>query len=169
MRQRLVHSPLISGLAFVGSMTVAFMATKSHAALPLLAIGLPALHGALTAKSALQAPPSTPTSPRNITLELVCAGMLGMAFLVVLLGRENVLGWLLGWSIAAIATLVLVVSTALDLQQRRQHSVSRGDIQARLVMQSCALVIYGLLVLWMASVVMLWLALWLSGEPYMGN
>lgn len=168
MRQKLVNSPIPSGLVFIGSMMAAFMATKSHATLPLLAIGLPALHGALTAKSALQSPPSTPTNPRNITLELVCAGMLGLAFGVALIGRETVFGLLLGWSIAAIATLVLVVSTALNLRRWQPPGPPKGT-KTRLALQICALVVYGLLVLWMASVMMLWLALWLSGEPYMGN
>src|SRR5512146_3225071 len=97
MAQRLANSPITMGLAFVGSMAAAFMVTKSHAALPLLAAGLPALHGTLTAKSALQALPITPNHPRKTTLELLCAGALGLAFVITLIGRENALSWLAGW------------------------------------------------------------------------
>lgn len=168
MAQRLANSPLTMGLAFVGSMVTAFMITKS-AVLPLLAAGLPALHGALTAKSALQSSSPQPTNARNITLELLCAGGLGLAFLITLIGRENVLAWLVGWVIAAISTLILVISATLDLRQQRQHPSPHSGTKTRLVLQIFALVIYGLLVLWMASVVGLWLLLWLSGESYMGN
>lgn len=168
MAQRLANSPLTMGLAFVGSMVAAFMLTQS-AALPLLAAGLPALHGALTAKSALQSSRPTPTNARNTTLELLCAGGLGLAFLITLIGRENVLAWLVGWVIAALSTLILVIAAVLDLRQRRQHPSPHSGTKTRLVLQICALVVYGLLVLWMASVVGLWLLLWLSGESYMGN
>lgn len=168
MAQRFANSPLIMGLAFVGSVVIAFMVTTRYA-LPHLAVGLPALHGALTAKSALQSPPSTPTNPRNITLELICAGWLGLAFLIPLIGRGHVFGLLLGWSVAAITTLVLVISTALDLGQKQRHPGPQGATRIRLTIQSCTLVVYSLLVLWMAVVVLLWLAVWLSGEPYMGQ
>lgn len=77
MAQRLANSPLTMGLVFWGSMVAAFMITRSIA-LPLLAAGLPAWHGALTAKSVLQASPATPTHSRNTTLELVCAWGLGL-------------------------------------------------------------------------------------------
>ena len=155
-------------LVFLGSMVTAFMITKS-AALPLLAAGLPALHGGLTAKSVLRSSPTTPTYVRNTTLELVCAWGLGLASLVTLIGRSNVLGWLLGWGIAAISTLILVVDTALDCRQQRQHPDLYRATKIRLVLQICALVVDGLLLLWMAAVVGLWLIVWLSGEPYMGN
>ncbi len=42
---------------------------------------------------------------------------MGLAFVVTLIGRENVLAWLVGWVIAAISTLILVISTTLDLRQ----------------------------------------------------
>jgi hypothetical protein len=94
---------------------------------------------------------------------------MGLAFVVTLIGRENVLAWLVGWVIAAISTLILVIAAVLDLRQQRQHPSPPSDTKTRLVLQICALVIYGLLVLWMASIVGLWLLLWLSGESYMGN
>lgn len=168
MTQRLANSPITMGLVFLGSMAAAFMVTKS-ATLPLLAAGLPALHGALTAKSALQAASNPPTHARNTTLELGCAWGLGLAFVVTLIGRDNVLAWLVGWPMAAIATLILVIATALDFRQQRQHPELCRATKTRLMLQICALVVYSLLALWMAAVAGLWLLVWLSGEPYMGN
>jgi hypothetical protein len=57
MRPAFANSPLVSALVFFGAIAIAFMATKSRNALPLLAMGLPALHGGLTARSALQSLP----------------------------------------------------------------------------------------------------------------
>jgi hypothetical protein len=94
---------------------------------------------------------------------------MGLAFLITLIGRENVLAWLVGWVIAAISTLILVIAAVLDLRQQRQHPSPPSDTKTRLVLQICALVVYGLLVMWMASVVGLWFLVWLSGESYMGN
>lgn len=159
------------GLGFLGAMVASFIVTKS-AALPLLAAGLLALHGALTAKSALQAssnPPTHSRKTRKTTLELGCAWGLGLAFVVTLIGRDNVLAWLVGWPMAAIATLILVIATALDFRQQRQHPELCRATKTRLMLQICALVVYSLLALWMAAVAGLWLLVWLSGEPYMGN
>lgn len=168
MTQRSANASLVLGLVFFGAVAVTFLVTQ-NTGFPFLVTRLPAVHGLLTALSALQAQGSTSARPRDIPLELGCASGLSLAFPVAWLGHGSMVGLLAGWGMVLLATLTLVLATALEIRQLPRIQRFQGSTNVRFLAQGLALLIYGLITLWLAYLAAVWLMVWLSGEPYMGR
>jgi hypothetical protein len=143
----LVQSPWAQGLPIMGL------------------LALPGIQGALTAKNAFDQSRLARFSPILVSVELVCAGFLVVAAGVALLGAKSLPMLYGSWVVAAIATLMLVIVAALDLTGGIRHRQNQRRALLKLLLQSVALILYIILLLWMG----LLLFLSLTGESYMGN
>ncbi|WOD41207.1 hypothetical protein [Nodosilinea sp. E11] len=167
-RTRFVKTQLLAGLAVMGAMVTTFVIVQApwaHGVRAVVLLTLPGVQGALTAKHAFRQSRRARFSPLIVVVELVCAGCLAVAAGVALLGAKSVPVLYGSWVVAAIATLILVIAAALDLLRAMRRRQNQRPVLIKLLLQSVALILYSILLLWMG----LLLLLSLSGESYMGN
>jgi hypothetical protein len=167
-KTKLTKTRLLKGLTWFGAMVVAFIVVRAPWAATLrviMGLALPCLQGALTAKNALSQSRLAQFSPVLVNIELVCAGLLTLSSGVALLGPKTLPVLYGSWVVAAIATLVLVIVAALDLIRAIGCKQNQRWVLIKLLLQSVALILYAILVLWMGFLVLIAL----SGKPYMGN
>ncbi|PZV04385.1 MAG: hypothetical protein DCF32_12445 [Leptolyngbya sp.] len=165
---RFGKTQLLAGLTLIGAMVVAFLMVQAPWAHPLRAVALlalPGAQGALTARNTLKRTRSNQFSGRVAIAELIGAGLLGVAAAIALLGARSLPVLYSSWVVAAIATLILVIAAALDLIRAIRRRQNQRPILTKLLLQSLALIFYGLLLLWMGLLFLLSL----TGESYMGN
>lgn len=174
MRESTLRKPrsgktqLLSGLTLIGAMVVAFFIVQAPWAHPLrtlVLLALPGLQGALTARQALHQHRLAPSRAGLTIAELIGAGLLGVAAGIALLGARSLPVLYSSWVVAAIATLILVIATALELLRAMSRRQNQRPVLLKLLLQSLALIFYGLLLLWMGLLFLLSL----TGESYMGN
>ncbi|MBD2113086.1 MULTISPECIES: hypothetical protein [Cyanophyceae] len=159
---------LLSGLTLIGTMVVAFVIVQAPWAHPLrtlVLLALPGAQGALTAKNTLNRSRLNHFNGVLAIAELIGAGLLGVAAAIALLGARSLPVLYSSWVIAAIATLILVFAAALELLRAMSRRRNLRPVLLKLLLQSLALIFYGLLLLWMG----LLFVLSLTGESYMGN
>ncbi|MEA5447414.1 hypothetical protein VB780_02460 [Leptolyngbya sp. CCNP1308] len=167
-RVRFAKTQLLSGLTFLGAMVVVFalvQAPWTQALRVMVLLILPGIQGALTARNAFDQSRLARFSPVLVSVELVCAGLLIVAAGVALLGANSLPVIYGSWVVAAIATLMLVIAAALDLIGAIRRRQNQRLALIKLLLQSVALTLYVILLLWMG----LLLVLSLTGESYMGN
>ncbi|PSN14638.1 hypothetical protein C7293_10780 [filamentous cyanobacterium CCT1] len=165
---RFGKTQLLSGLTLVGAMVVAFWLVQAPWAHPLRAVALLALPGAqaaLTARNAFRQSRLPQSNAGILNVELIGAGLLGVAAAIALLGAKSLPVLYSSWIVAAIATLILVIAAALDLVQTMRRRQNQRPVLVKLLLQSLALVFYSILLLWMGLLFLLAL----TGESYMGN
>ncbi|HEY9607617.1 MAG TPA: hypothetical protein V6C85_38890 [Allocoleopsis sp.] len=135
----------------------------------LIIAGLTGMHGVLTAKSALKYHRQAQSGKGSLSVKLICASLLVLAFLVMLTyGVFNVspiVTFFCGWLLAAIATLPLTITGVIEVINAFRHKHHQRRNITRLLLNFLALLIYCILALWMS----MFLAIALSGEPYMGK
>lgn len=149
-------------------MVVTFLMVQAPWAHPLRAIALlalPGVQGALTARNALNQSRLAQFNAGIVIAELIGAGLLGVAAAIALLGARSLPVLYSSWVVAAIATLMLVIAAALDLIQAMRRRQNQRPLLTKLLLQSLALMFYGILLLWMGLLFLLSL----TGESYMGN
>lgn len=149
-------------------MVGAFLVVQAPWAHPLRAVALlalPGVQGAVTARQALRQRQLAPSRAGLRIAELVGAGLLGVAAAIALLGARSLPVLYSSWVVATIATLILVLAAALELLRAISRRQNQRPVLVKLLLQSLALIFYGLLLLWMGLLFLLSL----SGESYMGN
>ncbi|MGG6241078.1 hypothetical protein ACQ4N7_20845 [Nodosilinea sp. AN01ver1] len=159
---------LLSGLTLIGAMVVAFLMVQAPWAHPLRAVALLALPGAqaaLTAHNALKQSRVARFNGVVVNAELLGAVLLGVAAAIALLGARSLPVLYSSWVVAAIATLLLVITAALELVQAMRRRQNQRPVLVKLLLQSLALMFYSILLLWMGLLFLLAL----TGESYMGN
>lgn len=164
---------LVFGFAFISSLGLTILLVQSswvHLWLTLLTgvwplyltVALPGVQGFLTARKALK----DETYPQFIKkIDLICAGLLGTAMVIMVVGRLSFIGLFFGAVLAAIATLPLIVTATIQLIQSIRHKRHPWHQAAKLLLQGSALLIYGVISVWASYL----LIFWIGGEPYMGN
>ncbi|MBD2232565.1 hypothetical protein [Phormidium tenue] len=168
MRNTRGKTQLLSGLTLIGTMVVAFFIVQAPWAHPLrtlVLLALPGAQGALTAKNTLNQSRLSQFNGVLAIAELIGAGLLGVAAAIALLGARSLPVLYSSWVVAAIATLILVIAAALELLRAMSRRQNQRLVLLKLLLQSLALIFYGLLLLWMG----LLFVLSLTGESYMGN
>ena len=137
--------------------------------LHLIIAGLTGIHGVLTAKSALEYHKQAQSDKRSLIVKLICASLLVLAFFVMLtygvLNISPIITFFCGWLLAAIATVLLTITEAIEMIKAFRHKYHQRRNIARVMLNFLALLIYCILTLWMSML----LAIALSGEPYMGK
>ncbi|MBD1919203.1 MULTISPECIES: hypothetical protein [Cyanophyceae] len=159
---------LLSGLTLLSAMVVAFFIVQAPWAHPLrtlVLLALPGAQGALTAKNTLSRSRLNQFNGVLAIAELIGAGLLGVAAGIALLGARSLPVLYSSWIVAAIATLILVIAAALELLRAMSRRQNQRPVLLKLLLQSLALIFYGLLLLWMGLLFLLSL----TGESYMGN
>ena len=135
----------------------------------LIIAGLTGIHGVLTAKSAFKYHRQAQSGRGILFVKLICASLLVLACLVMLTyGVFNVspiITFFCGWLLAASATLPLTITGVIEVIQAFIHKHYQRRNIANLLLNFFALLAYCLLTLWMS----MFLAIALSGEPYMGK
>lgn len=167
-RVRFAKTQILAGLTFLSAMVVTLVLVHAPWAQTLWAMALltfPGMQGALTAKHAFDQIRLARLNPVLVSVELVGAGVLGVAAGVALLGAKSLPVLYGSWIIAAIATLMLVIAAALDLIGAMRRRQNQRPALTKLLLQSVALTLYVILLLWMGLLFLLSLA----GESYMGN
>jgi hypothetical protein len=149
-------------------MVMTFLMVQAPWAHPLRAVALlalPGVQGALTARNAFNQSRLAQFDAGLVIAELIGAGLLGIAAAIALLGARSLPVLYSSWVVAAIATLILVIAAALDLIGAMRRRQNQRPILTKLLLQSLALIFYGILLLWMGLLFLLSL----TGESYMGN
>lgn len=173
IKKGLSNGYLVFGFAFISSLGLTILLIESSwvpISLQLLmnvwplylTVALPGVQGFLTARTALK----SEISPQAIKkIDLICAGLLGVAMVIMVVGRLSFIGLFFGAGLAAIATLPLIVTATLQLIQSIRHKRHPWHQAAKILLQASALLIYSVITVWMSYMMILWI----GGEPYMGN
>ena len=137
--------------------------------LELIVAGLTGMHGVLTAKSAFKSYRQAQFGKGSLIVKLICASLLVVAFLVmltyVMFNVSSIITFFCGWLLAASATLPLTITGVIEVIKAFIHKHHQRRNIANLLLNFLALLVYCLLALWMS----MFLAIALSGEPYMGK
>jgi hypothetical protein len=137
--------------------------------LELIVAGLTGMHGVLTAQSALKSYRQAQFGKGSLIVKLICATLLVVAFLLmltyVMFDVSSIITFFCGWLLAASATLLLTITGVIEVIPAFIHKHHQRRNLANLLLNFLALLVYCLLTLWMS----MFLAIALSGEPYMGK